>query len=203
MTKKRLNCCLQAQLTFHWTQTKLNYQNCIHTRLLVINNSLFWSDFSKECENAEEWLQTLICCCFESSFDVKAVSISCFLDLVNVVITVEQNSQSSTNSIACIVPLITKENLRWIENSNVYEVSCFNSICFAFNQCINNFIDSNKSVDYFIKSVHVQSEKRALQEGRYSNLWSHFLMKSRKLQLTILLIVICVSACFFFITTCQ
>lgn len=94
---------------------------------------------------------------------MKAVSISCFLDLVNVVITVEQNSQSSTNSIACIVPLMTKENLRWIENSNVYEVSCFNSICFAFNQCINNFIDSNKSVDYILSNPFMFSRKR----GRY------------------------------------
>lgn len=148
MTEKGLNCSLQAQLTFHWIQIKLKDHTKVSIqkfRWLII--PFFVSDFSKGCESLEEWLQTLICCCFENSFDVKAVSVSCFLDLVNVVVTVEQNSQSSTNSIACIVPLITKENLRLIENSNVYEVSCVSSIWFPFDQYINNFIDSNKSVD--------------------------------------------------------
>jgi len=71
-----------------------------------------------------EWLISLLaCCCYGECFDIQASALSTLLDLINVTLTVNHSSDKNNESRSKITPLVTKSNLKWMQNSNLFKVS--------------------------------------------------------------------------------
>ncbi|XP_065649698.1 protein dopey-1 isoform X2 [Hydra vulgaris] len=133
-----------------------------------------------------DWLQVLIsCCCNGSSFDVQSSAINALLDLVNVTQSVQPTGKTPEIT-SNIVPLISFNNLAWLECTNLYNViaeSLWNRInpetCHWHQIAVDLFLrlhnisPSREICENLILNslVSIELEEKEMGYWRFSTMW--------------------------------